>query len=87
MAQGEAVTAGGVRVGGRGGFGHGFLTDIWYFAALSRKLKPGSLKRYEILGEPVMLGRAPDGTVVALRDVCPHRAAPLSAGRFAREAD
>ena len=87
MAQGEELTAGGVRVGKRGGFGHGFLTDIWYFAAPSRDLRRGSLKRYEILGEPVMLGRAPDGTAVALRDVCPHRAAPLSAGRFAREAD
>jgi phenylpropionate dioxygenase-like ring-hydroxylating dioxygenase large terminal subunit len=87
MAQREAVTAGGVRIGERGGFGRGFLTDIWYFADLSRKLKPGSLKRYEILGEPVMIGRTPDGVAIALRDVCPHRAAPLSAGRFAREAD
>ena len=87
MAQGEAVTAGGVRVGERGGFGHGFLTGIWYFATLSRDLKRGSLRRYEILGEPVMLGRSPNGAAIALRDVCPHRAAPLSAGCFAREAD
>lgn len=87
MAQGEAVTAGAVQVGERGGFGHGFLTDIWYLAALSRDLRRGSLKRYEILGEPVLLGRAPDGQAIALRDVCPHRAAPLSAGRFAREPD
>jgi phenylpropionate dioxygenase-like ring-hydroxylating dioxygenase large terminal subunit len=86
MARGGAVTTGDGKLGERGGFGHGFLTDIWYFAALSRNLKPGSLKRYEISGEPVMLGRAPNGEVIALRDVCPHRAAPLSAGRFAREA-
>jgi phenylpropionate dioxygenase-like ring-hydroxylating dioxygenase large terminal subunit len=70
-----------------GGFGRGFLTDCWYFAALSADLKRGRLARHEILGEPVLLGRAPDGEVFALRDVCPHRAAPLSAGRFAREAD
>jgi phenylpropionate dioxygenase-like ring-hydroxylating dioxygenase large terminal subunit len=69
------------------GFGHGFLKDIWYFAALSRDLKRGRLRRHEILGEPVLLGRARDGAPLALRDVCPHRAAPLSAGRLTREAD
>jgi phenylpropionate dioxygenase-like ring-hydroxylating dioxygenase large terminal subunit len=68
-------------------FGTGFLTDIWYFAALSSDLKPGRMSRHEILGEPVLLGRAPGGELVALRDICPHRAAPLSAGRFVREAD
>lgn len=67
-------------------FGQGFLTDIWYFAALAGDLKPGRLRRVEILGEPVMLGRSPGGEVFALRDVCPHRAAPLSSGRFHREA-
>ena len=66
-------------------FGQGFLTDIWYFAALSSELKPGRLERREILGEPVMLGRSPAGEVFALRDICPHRAAPLSAGRFVAE--
>ncbi len=69
------------------GFGRGFLTDLWYFAALSRDLKRGRLARYEILGEPVALGRSRGGHVVALRDVCPHRAAPLSAGAFFAEAD
>lgn len=67
-------------------FGQGFLTDCWYFVALSRDLKPGKLKRYELLGEPVMLGRSPSGALTALRDICPHRAAPLSAGAFHREA-
>jgi phenylpropionate dioxygenase-like ring-hydroxylating dioxygenase large terminal subunit len=78
MARGETIGK---------GFGKGFLTDIWYFAALARDLKPGRLARHEILGEPVLLGRAPDGELFGLRDICPHRAAPLSAGRFAREAD
>ena len=77
MAQGDANTA---------GFGRGFLTDTWYFAALSRDLKAGALARHEILGQPVLLGRGPDGALIALHDVCPHRAAPLSAGRFVREA-
>ena len=69
------------------GFAHGFLTDIWYFLGLSSDLKPGRLARRMILGEPVVIGRGPAGEVFALRDICPHRAAPLSAGRFAREAD
>jgi phenylpropionate dioxygenase-like ring-hydroxylating dioxygenase large terminal subunit len=86
MTPGEAKPANGAHGGEATGFGHGFLTDIWYFAALSRDLKPGSLKRFEIQGEPVLLGRGLDGAVVALRDICPHRAAPLSAGRFFPEA-
>jgi phenylpropionate dioxygenase-like ring-hydroxylating dioxygenase large terminal subunit len=65
-------------------FGHGFLWDIWYFAALGAELKPGRLQRYEILGQPVLLGRDRTGAVYALRDICPHRAAPLSAGRMVR---
>src|SRR4051812_50163948 len=39
-----------------------------------------------MLDEPVMLGRSRGGQVFALRDVCPHRAAPLSAGGFHRDA-
>ena len=69
------------------GFASGFLTDAWYVAALAADLARGRLTRRMILGEPVMLGRAASGAVFALRDVCPHRAAPLSAGRFTREAD
>jgi phenylpropionate dioxygenase-like ring-hydroxylating dioxygenase large terminal subunit len=66
-------------------FGEGFLFDIWYFAALAGDLKPGKLQRYEILGQPVLLGRDRAGKAYALRDVCPHRAAPLSAGQLVRD--
>lgn len=68
-------------------FGEGFLADVWYFAALSSDLETGKLQRYEMLGEPVLLGRDLAGQVYGLRDVCPHRAAPLSAGRLTREPD
>lgn len=34
------------------------------------------------LGEPVLLARKLDGQVFALRDICPHRAVPLTCGRF-----
>lgn len=80
MAEGDAKTS---RSEMR--FGQGFLTDIWYFAALSSELRAGKLARYEILGEPLLLGRSPGGELFALRDICPHRAAPLSAGRFTAE--
>ena len=82
MAQGETRTkdaAAPLR------FGEGFLLDIWYFAALGSELKAGKLQRYEILGQPVLLGRGRDGAVFALRDICPHRAAPLSAGRLTED--
>jgi len=63
-------------------FGKGFVLDAWYFVALSRDVKSASLKRYELLGEPVLIGRTRAGEVYGMRDICPHRAAPLSAGRL-----
>jgi phenylpropionate dioxygenase-like ring-hydroxylating dioxygenase large terminal subunit len=62
------------------------LKDLWYFAATSAELKPGTQFRREILGEPVLLGRARSGEIFALRDICPHRAVPLSAGRQVEQA-
>ena len=63
-------------------FGKGFVRDAWYFVALSRDVKSAPLKRYELMGEPVLIGRTRAGQVYAMRDICPHRAAPLSAGRL-----
>ncbi len=57
------------------------LLDLWYFAALSEDIKPGALQAKSLLGEPVVLGRTRAGEPFALRDICPHRAALLSAGR------
>jgi phenylpropionate dioxygenase-like ring-hydroxylating dioxygenase large terminal subunit len=81
MAEGEAHTVS-KTASEPSGFGKGFLHDIWYFAAFGGDLKPGKLQRYEIMGQPVLLGRDRSGAVYALRDICPHRAAPLSAGRL-----
>ena len=58
----------------------GFVFDIWYFAGLSRDVARGKMTRIEIAGEPITLGRNEDGSLFALRDICPHRAAPLSKG-------
>lgn len=57
------------------------LTDMWYFAATSAEVKAGAHLRREMLGEPVLIGRTAAGEAFALRDICPHRAVPLSAGR------
>jgi len=58
----------------------GYLTDSWYLAAPSRALKPGEQKRIMVMGEPIVVGRSAAGHAFALRDVCPHRLVPLSAG-------
>ncbi|HEX2594583.1 MAG TPA: aromatic ring-hydroxylating dioxygenase subunit alpha [Rhizomicrobium sp.] len=58
-----------------------FLRDLWYFGALSRDIKTGDLKRMMLLGEPVVVGRMKNGEAYALRDICPHRGVPLSAGK------
>jgi phenylpropionate dioxygenase-like ring-hydroxylating dioxygenase large terminal subunit len=59
-----------------------FLSNLWYMAGLSSSLKRGQLRRIMLCGEPVLLARKVTGEAFALRDICPHRAAPLSAGRF-----
>jgi phenylpropionate dioxygenase-like ring-hydroxylating dioxygenase large terminal subunit len=58
------------------------LREAWYYAVPSRKLRRGATSAKTMLGEPVLLGRDRDGAVFALRDLCPHRGMPLSAGRF-----
>jgi phenylpropionate dioxygenase-like ring-hydroxylating dioxygenase large terminal subunit len=63
-----------------------FLRNLWYFAATSESLRAGDLRRQMLLGEPVLIGRMRNGEAFALRDICPHRGVPLSAGRVMPEA-
>lgn len=56
------------------------LRGLWYMPALASSLKPGQMRREMLLGEPVLLGRMRDGGPFAMRDICPHRGVPLSAG-------
>jgi phenylpropionate dioxygenase-like ring-hydroxylating dioxygenase large terminal subunit len=58
------------------------LREVWYYAAPGRRLKPGRTLAKVMLGEPLLLGRDRSGALFALRDICPHRGMPLSAGRF-----
>jgi vanillate O-demethylase monooxygenase subunit len=58
----------------------GFIRNSWYAVALAGKVDRAPVQAW-LLGEPVVLFRKESGTVVALRDRCPHRHAPLSMGR------
>src|ERR1700759_5272566 len=62
-----------------------FLRDCWYMACLSSKVGKAGLRRELLRGEPVLIGRDRDGKIFALRDICPHRGVPLSAGRVLKD--
>ena len=59
-----------------------FLRNIWYVAAWSQDVVPGAIFGRRILGESIVLFRAPDGRISALADYCPHRFAPLNLGKM-----
>jgi phenylpropionate dioxygenase-like ring-hydroxylating dioxygenase large terminal subunit len=54
----------------------------WYPALRVDELSAGKMSKAMLLGIPLVLGRKKDGAVFALRDLCPHRGIPLSAGWF-----
>ncbi len=62
-----------------------FLKNQWYGAAFAREIAERPLA-VTICGEPVVLFRTASGRIGALEDRCPHRYAPLSAGRCDGEA-
>ena len=61
---------------------NGALLDHWYAVASEPELDQGPLGR-TLLDEPVVIYRDPAGRVITAPDRCPHREAPLSAGRVA----
>jgi phenylpropionate dioxygenase-like ring-hydroxylating dioxygenase large terminal subunit len=54
----------------------------WYPAMRVDKLRVGKTAKAMLLGVPLLLGRKTGGSLFALRDLCPHRGIPLSAGWF-----
>jgi phenylpropionate dioxygenase-like ring-hydroxylating dioxygenase large terminal subunit len=54
----------------------------WYPAIRAAELSRGHTRTALLLGHPLLLGRKKDGTLFAMRDLCPHRGIPLSAGWF-----
>jgi vanillate O-demethylase monooxygenase subunit len=63
-----------------------YLRNHWYVAGFDEELQPGHLLPRTYLGENVVLFRASDGTPRAVEDRCPHRFAPLSAGKLQGDA-
>jgi vanillate O-demethylase monooxygenase subunit len=58
-----------------------FLHNCWYVAGWSQHFSEDGLVTRTILGEPIVLYRTGDGSMVALENRCCHRHAPLSRGR------
>lgn len=57
------------------------LRSYWYIVCTGRELGRRPLAR-TVLGVPLVVFRGADGRPAALLDRCPHRNAPLSAGRM-----
>jgi phenylpropionate dioxygenase-like ring-hydroxylating dioxygenase large terminal subunit len=62
-----------------------FVRNTWYVAGWDKEVGASDLFSRTIIGIPVLMYRAEDGTLVAMEDRCCHRGAPLSVGR--REGD
>ena len=58
------------------------LCNLWYYALPSSHLKTGKMVSRVLLREPILFTRDKNGQVFAIEDICPHRAVPLSCGRF-----
>ena len=56
------------------------IRDAWYVLAMSHEVTARPIVRH-LYGTPISVHRAPDGSVGALLDRCPHRNVPLSGGR------
>ena len=57
-----------------------FPKDAWYVACTPDEIDEKPLGR-RICNESMVFFRGPEGRVAALKDLCPHRGAPLSLGR------
>ena len=60
----------------------GLLRGFWYPAVRAEKVRRGKLLEAMLLGNPLVLGRKAGGEAFAMRDSCPHRGMPLSAGQY-----
>ena len=58
------------------------LLGCWYPAMRSAELHGHRTATVELLGEMLVIGRDAQNRAFALRDFCPHRGMPLSAGHF-----
>lgn len=57
------------------------LQTHWYAVALSREVRRAPVARM-LMDRPLVLARLEEGAIAVFEDRCPHRQAPLSAGRI-----
>ena len=62
-----------------------WLRNCWYQAGWASEVTENAPLTRTILDEPILFWRGADGRVAALFDRCPHRFAPLSAGRITND--
>lgn len=58
------------------------IYNDWYPALRADTLRRNDTALATLLGIPLLIGRKQNGALFALRDLCPHRGIPLSAGWF-----
>jgi phenylpropionate dioxygenase-like ring-hydroxylating dioxygenase large terminal subunit len=58
------------------------IADEWFPVATAADVVPGSRHPFELLDERWMLVCGRDGSLLVVRDTCPHRGAQLSLGTF-----
>ena len=71
-----------VQVAGAAGPAAEMVFGDWYPALRAEGLRAGETATALLLGIPLLVGRKADGRLFAMRDLCPHRGIPLSAGWF-----
>ena len=71
-----------VQLGDRPGPPAEMIFGDWYPALRAETLRRGDTALATLLGITMLLGRKNDGALFAMRDLCPHRGIPLSAGWF-----
>lgn len=59
-----------------------FFAENWYIAGYSDDFDKLTPKQVFLLDQPIVIFRASSGNTVALKDICPHRFAPLSKGKI-----
>lgn len=58
-----------------------FLKNTWYMFGLAEDVTTGAPAHKVIAEEPVLVFRKQDGSLSAIRDLCPHRFVPLHMGK------
>lgn len=58
------------------------IPNMWYAVLESQEVKPGKIAAFKRLNEELVFWRDPEGTIVVMRDLCPHRQSKLSPGKL-----